>query len=194
MRKTLVAVLMMAALPLAAQEQKKPDAAPAADPMAAYIEMAKPVAEHKRLEEMAGRWNVTTSLWFDPAGKPVVSSGTGVGRMILGGRFLSLENDVGGQLPSQSLTIYGFDRRTNDFTLVGYDTLGTYYIEAAGKRDEAQNGIVLHGSYLQPPANREQKYRFVWTRPSADEHLTTLHFLIGEQWVRIAETRMTRAR
>jgi hypothetical protein len=94
---------------------------------------------------------------------------------------------------SESVTIYGFDRRTSDYTLVGMDTLSTYYITAAGKYDEAQKGIVLHGSYAQPPSMTETKYRFVWTKPGGKEHLFTLFFAMPDgKEMRVAETRFTR--
>ena len=178
--KKLLMVLILAA-PLGAQEA-----------LDFYVEQAKPVAEHQRLTELAGTWKVTTKLWFDPAGAPKVGSGRGTGKMILGGRFLSFETNLKGDFPQDSLSIFGFDRRTSEFTLVGYDTLGTYYITAAGKHDDAQKGIVLDGSYAQPPSGQEQKYRFVWTRPTANEHLMTLYFLINGKEERVAETRMMR--
>ncbi|HEV7765549.1 MAG TPA: DUF1579 family protein [Thermoanaerobaculia bacterium] len=156
-----------------------------------YIESAKPVAEHKRIAELSGTWKVTTKLWFGP-GEPQTASGTGEGKVILGGRFLEMTTDLKGALESESVTIYGFDRRTNDFTMIGIDTLGTYWISAAGKYDETQKGIVLHGSYAQPPTGQETKYRFLWSKPSENEHLLTLYFLMDGKDVRVAETRLVR--
>lgn len=184
-----IAGLLLIALSAVAQEEKKSAEEAMID---FYVEAARPVEEHKRLAELVGPWKVTTRLWFDPAGAPKVASGTGTGKMILGGRFLSLEADVKGDLPSQSLSILGFDRRTNEYTLVGYDTLGTYYITAAGKYDPAEKGVVLRGSYAQPPTNEQVQYRFVWTASSPKEHLLTLYFLTGGKDVRVAETRFAR--
>lgn len=188
MKRVLIALLLCTSAALA-QENKQSQADAV---MAGYIEAAKPVAEHRRLMELVGPWKVTTTLWFDPAAAPQVSAGSGTGRMILGGRFLQLDTTVSGAIPADHLTIFGFDRRTNDYTLVGFDTLGTYYITAAGKHDEARNGIVFHGSYLQPPAGTEQKYHFVWQTLSSREHVLTLYFAIGGKDVRVAETRLER--
>lgn len=184
MRQMTVAVLFIA-MSAAAQEA-------AQDPLAYYIETAKPVAEHARLAELSGPWKVASKLWFGP-GDPQISTGTGSGRMILGGRFLELTATTKGALDSEHVTIYGFDRRTSDYTLVGMDTLGTYYITAAGKYDQAEKGIVLHGSYAQPPSMKETKYRFVWTKPGEKEHLFTLFFTMTDgKEMRVAETRFTR--
>ena len=183
----LLVVLLHGAVPLLAQETKKSEADAMMD---FYIDAAKPVDEHKRLFELNGPWKVTTRFWFGDEMK--TSSGKGEGRMILGGRFLIVDTDTKGAFDSEAMTIFGFDRRTNDYTLVGYDTLGTYYITAAGKYDAAQKGVVLHGTYKQPPSGTDQPYRFVWTRPSDTEHLLTLYFVMGGKDVRVAETHFGR--
>jgi hypothetical protein len=188
MKKILIVLwLFVLAMPALAQEApKKPSDE---EMLAYYIETARPVEQHQRLVDLAGDWNVTTKLWFDPAGQPKVATGKGKGKMILGGRFVSVETDLGGDLPSQALTIFGFDRRTNEYTLVGFDTLGTYYIDAAGKTEGGK--VVLNGSYAQPPAGNLQKYRFVWTR-SAGGELLTLYFDMAGKDVKVAETILTR--
>lgn len=193
MKKALIALVLLA-VPLFAQEPpKKPTRAEIDAMMDFYVQSAKPVDEHKRLAELVGPWKVTTKLWFDPTSEPNTATGKGIGRMILGGRFLELETAVkGGGIDSESLTILGFDRRTSDYTMIGLDTLGTYYITAAGKPDAALKGVRLAGSYLQPPENTEQAYHFVWTTPSEREHLLTLYFTMGGTDVRIAETRLVR--
>ena len=183
--KRMIVGLLLIAVSAGAQEKAPPD------PMAYYIEMAKPVAEHARLAELTGPWKITTKLWFGP-GEPTTGSGTGSGKMILGGRFLEFTTELKGALASESVSIYGFDRRTNDYTLVGIDTLGTYYITAAGKYDEAQKAIVLSGSYAQPPSMTQTSYRFVWTKPSEKEHLMTLYFTMDGKDVRVGETHFTR--
>jgi hypothetical protein len=189
MKKMMVGCLFVAMSAFAQDATKKSDADAM---MQMYIESAKPVAEHKRLAELSGPWKVTTKLWFDPAGEPQTATGTGVGRMILGGRFLEMTTDLKGALESESLTLYGFDRRTNDYTMIGIDTLGTYSISAAGKYDESQKGVVLRGSYAQPPTGQEQKYWFLWTRASENEHLLMLYFVMNGKDVRVAETRLVR--
>lgn len=191
MKKILV-VLLLLATTIEAEEPAKKAKSEVDAMMEMYIETAKPVAEHQRLAELTGPWKVTTSLWFSPDGEAHVSSGTGSGRMILGGRFLVIESDLKGSFGAESMTIIGFDRRTNEYTMTGIDTLATYSIAAAGKYDAAQKGVVLHGSYAQPPSGQQQQYRFVWTTPSPREHLFTLYFLMDGKDVRVAVTRYSR--
>lgn len=190
MKRTIAVLLSLLALTAGAQEaEKKKTEAEAM--MEYYIESAKPVAEHKRLAELAGPWKATSNLWFG-TGDPVVANGTATGQMILGGRFLELHGTAKGPMHLEAITLMGFDRRTNEYTLIGLDTGGTYYITAAGKYDEAKKAVVMHGSYLQPPENTEQKYHFVWSTPSPREHVLTLFFNMGGKDVQVAETRYTR--
>lgn len=187
--KKILTVLSLFVLAMPALAQEAPKKPSDEEMLAYYIETARPVEQHRRLVDLAGDWNVTTKLWFDPAGQPKVATGKGKGRMILGGRFLSLETDVAGELPAQSLNILGFDRRTNEYTLVGFDTLGTYSIDAAGKSEGGK--IVMHGSYAQPPSGNLQKYYFVWTRHAGGEVLT-VYFDMGGKDVKVAESTLTR--
>jgi Protein of unknown function (DUF1579) len=187
MKKLLVA-LVLTALSAGAQEAQKKSEGDAM--MEYYIEQAKPVKEHERLAALAGPWKVTSTMWFGD--QAMASTGKGSGKMILGGRFLQLDAAMTGELSAEFLTLMGYDRRTGEYTMIGLDTVGTYYITAAGKYDEAKKAVVLHGSYMQPPTNQEQKYYFVWTNPGPREHLMTLYFTMGGTDVRVAETRYTR--
>lgn len=187
MKKLLVA-LVLTALTVSAQEAPKKSEAEAM--MEYYIEQAKPVKEHDRLAALAGPWKIASTLWFGDT--PTTSTGTASGQMILGGRFLELDARIAGELSGEMLTLMGFDRRTSEYTMIGLDTLGTYYITAAGKYDEAKKAVVLQGSYAQPPSGEMQKYSFVWTNPTPREHVMNLYFTIGGKDVRVAETRYTR--
>jgi hypothetical protein len=175
MKRIITPMLILACFSAFAEDSPKTKQPTTDDVMAMYAEMGKPVSEHRRLESFTGTWRVTAKMWFGPGEPPKVSTGTATGRLILGGRFLQIDATTKGVFASDSLTLMGFDRRTNDYTMVGYDTHGTYYITAAGK-ESADKSIVLNGSYLQPPHGGEQKYRFVWSAPSPDRHLMTLFF------------------
>jgi hypothetical protein len=189
--KRLVMALLMVSVSVSAQDAAKKKEIDAM--LASYVESAKPVAEHGRLAELAGDWKITNKLWVDPAGAPAVSSGTGRGKLILGGRFLQLETDLKGEMGAEGMMVMGFDRRTNDFTMFGIDSSGTYSITAAGKWSDTLKGVMLSGSYAMPPSLQEQKYRFEWTRVSDKEHLFTLYFNFDGKDVRVGETRYVRS-
>lgn len=193
MRRTVIA-LALAVCASAAFADEKPKKTELDPMLQMYVDAAKPVAEHDRLAALTGKWNIVTKLWFDPTAPPAVYSGTATAKMILGGRFLEIRSTATGQgITTDGLTIMGFDRRTSDYTMVGYDTLGTYYITAAGKHDDARKMMVLKGSYLQPPTNAEVKYRFEVTQNAKGDHVWTLFFDMGGNEVRVAETIYSKA-
>jgi hypothetical protein len=174
-----IAILLSTVLAVSAAAQDKKKSHSEAM-MEMYAELAKPVASHDRLHTFAGKWNVVSKMWMSPGAPPLSAKGTAKGHMILGGRFLQLDTSLSGPFASDSLTILGFDRRTSDYTMVGYDTMGTYYITAAGKHDVAKNALVLDGSYAQPPHGGMQSYRFVLDQPRASEHRMRLYFTMPD--------------
>jgi hypothetical protein len=62
--------------------------------------------------------------------------------------------------PVESVTLFGYDRRHEHYTMVGFDTMGTYYITAAGTYDEATRTLSLHGTDDDPVMGVVQDYTF----------------------------------
>src|SRR5687767_9937262 len=135
--------LVSFAIPAAAQTKPSPEA------IQKMLEPMKPVAEHQELAALAGRW--TQEITFSMGGPPMKAGGTVANRMILGGRFLISEgsstNPAGpgiGDPTLETMSLYGFDRRTKQFTIVHLDTMGTYYVTAAGNKTEPRT-VVMKG-------------------------------------------------
>jgi hypothetical protein len=114
---------------------------------------AQPAAEHRELAALAGRWNLQVT-YNAGGGKTMTATGTAENRMVLGGRFLISESTSSvpagapaGMKAIDSMRIYGFDRRTSTFTIVELDSMGTYWVTAAGTKKEA-GMIVMSGETL----------------------------------------------
>jgi hypothetical protein len=141
--------------------------------------------EHKVLAALAGRWSLeVTYNMGGPAAKSMTARGTATNRMILGGRFLSCEsvseNPAGSALGNakvEALTIYGFDRRTREYTVLGLDTMGTYWVSAAG-RSTPDMGIVMSGETPDEHAGSREirKYDMVLKVVDADTYVTQIIF------------------
>jgi hypothetical protein len=144
----LAAIALIALVLVAAAAVPPQDAAPppdAADPMVEMMKLAQPGPEHEELAKYAGTWECDVTLAMAPGAEPLRQTATVAARPILGGRFLQVETsgDVMGQ-PFESLTVFGFDRRHGQWTMVGFDTLGTYWVSATGERGE--DGVIrMHG-------------------------------------------------
>jgi hypothetical protein len=126
------------------------------------MELAKPGPEHKMLEKMVGTWEQTVKLWMSPGAEPAEMKGKAVNKMILGGRFLQSNISSGeGEMKSEGLNLMGYDRRHKQFTTVGFDTWGTYYVTAAGSYDKESKSIVMYGEDEEPTWEMTQKYNIV---------------------------------
>lgn len=146
------ALIMYVPATAAAQTQPTPSE------LQKLLDSLRPTTEHKDLAQLEGRWKIEGT--FLMGGPPMKTTGTVTNRMILDGRFLVSEgtsnNPSGFGDPTIGLmTIYGFDRRTSDFTIVAFDTMGTYYVTAAGKKD-ANRRIVMAGVIFKFPGQPDQ--------------------------------------
>lgn len=130
------------------------------------MESAQPGAEHEWLATLEGNWRSTAKVRMQPQAEPITMRGRMEARMILGGRWLQLREfgSFMGQ-PYEGLSFFGFDRRHGLFRSVGFDTLGTYYITASGKKRD-DGVLVLEGE--DQDLMGKQVYRFEWRRPDPD--------------------------
>jgi hypothetical protein len=145
----------------------------------------RPAAQHQELAALAGQW--TQEVTYSMGGPPMKATGTVTNRMILGGRFLVSEgtspNPAGpgmGDATLEFMSIYGFDRRTKEFTIIGLDTLGTYYVTAAGNKTEPRT-IVMRGESLDDhggsvPGSEMRKYDMVLRFVDPNTYVTEIIF------------------
>jgi hypothetical protein len=97
--------------------------------------------------------------------------------MILGGRFLQSDVSGGeGQMKMEGLNIMGFDRRHKNFTTVGFDTWGTYYVTGVGPYDEKTNSIIMYGEDEEATLGMTQKYDIIIRFIDDDTYVTEIVF------------------
>ena len=165
--------------------------------MEEYMELMKPGPEHEWLEQLVGTWNMRVSMWESPGEDPVLSDGISEHRMILGDRFLEMEAEAGKDaLYTKTLTIMGFDRRYEEFTFVGFDTWGTYYITAKGSYDKEARKWTLYGEDTDPVMDYMQKYHYHLTMLDDDTMKLEIIFidfpLVEEKEYKMLEIMYTR--
>jgi len=125
---------------------------------------------------MAGTWDAEIRVWTAPGAKPLTFKGRSENRIILGGRFLLSEGKSSGAgMTVETLNIIGFDRRHKKFTSISFDTMGTYYVSAAGPFDEARKAVVMYGEDVDPQLGT-QKYDFITRIISPDQYITEVVF------------------
>lgn len=193
MKALLLATALLAASPVAAQDQMKP---PTPEEMQAMMAMMGPGPEHKDFEPLAGTWDM--DITFNMGGPPMKVAGRAVNTLILGGRFLQSATKghaAAMGMDIESLSIYGFDRRTNEYTVVGYDTMGTYYVTAAGKKQPGAKEVVMQGSVEEnAPVRGRMDYDMVLRWVDADTYVSEIIFKFPAGPMKIAEMTFRRAK
>jgi hypothetical protein len=179
-----LAVVAAAAPTAPALAQQQPaevaPAAPGPDPAEMqqyYAKLLQPGEQHQLLATMAGNWEMSIQMWGKPGMEPMKSTAKGQNEMILGGRFLRVASS--GQMmgmKTESMTLMGFDGRSEKFTLVGFDTMGTYYVTAEGDYDAESKTFVLSGTSEHPKFGFSETYQFQLKLVSDDEHVMSLYF------------------
>ena len=138
---------------------------------------SQPGPEHERLAEMQGAWDVEMRLWPEPGAEPMTTTGTMEGEMIVGGRFLLLTTDIAGtEATQEQIWIVGFDRRADEYTIMGMDVSGTYWVTARGPAGEDGSHAVLSGEDYDAIFDGVQLYDFVLSWPDDDTFVVEIIF------------------
>ncbi len=98
----------------------------AADPPQDWTKYSTPGENHKKLAELAGKWNYTIKWWMSPDAKAEESKGKSSARMVFGNRFL--HEQVTGKMGKDKFEgagLTGFDTMKNEFQGTWADSMGT---------------------------------------------------------------------
>lgn len=174
------------------------DAGPSlADIRTMLAPQAATAEEHQLLERLVGSFKAESRMYFGagPGATPLTSRGTTSAEWILGKRFVSVTTRVGHgspekELESESLTIYGFDTRTRKYTVVAFDTLGTYWVSAEGDYAKDTGELRLAGTVVEGG----ETMKFKWNVRLAEKGFTTTieMRIAGDQWMKVAEVVSTK--
>lgn len=108
-RKAFPAVAALALIaPAAAQ--------PAKTPTAALDAAMTPGADHARLNDLVGKFDVAISVWLTPKNAPIMSRASAVASWVLDGRFV--QTSLSGFIDGEAYNAIGYS---------GYDNVGKVY-------------------------------------------------------------------
>ncbi len=196
MKSLTLAAALLIAVPASAQD---PQALPqqTAEEQQKQMELMGPGPEHAALEALVGAWDERVT--FNMGGPPIKSTGRAVNTMILGGRFLKTESrnaDAASGMNTESLSTFGFDRRTGEYTVVGFDTMGTYYVTGKGKRDAGAPQVVMQGELDETIGGQpmRMKYDMVLRWIDADHYGMDIIFHTPQGDMTVAEIRYARVK
>jgi hypothetical protein len=164
---------MLAGAALVQDEDQPPRSA--AEVQRLMLEAAQPGAEHELIARYCGDFDEEITFWMQPGAQPLKLKGSSEHEMVLGGRFrLSRAASEFMGSRTESMSMLGFDRRHEEFTLVSFDTAGTYWVSAQGPYDAETRTARMHGTDDDPIGGVVQDYDFVMTLVDDD----TLRFEI----------------
>lgn len=194
-RTSLLSVLLIASASAFAQQTPTPEQ------MAAAMATVMPGNHHRELALLEGRWTQDIT-YFMGTRDPIRSRGTATNRMILGGRFLLSERSSHVDSPSvgstkvEAMSIYGFDGRTNEYTMLELDTMGTYWVSAAGA-PAPDKTLLLSGETIDSQSRTREikKYDMVLRVVDTDTYVTEVVFkLPNRPPMKVVETVSRRIR
>lgn len=159
------AVLMAIAIPVQANDKKKPDGVPP-------VERGE---EHKVLQSLVGVWDAKVKLLIDPK-KPIESTGAMTRKMILGGNFLqeSYQGNFFGQ-KFEGLGIIGYDMVKEKFVNTWCDNRSTSIMILHGTYDSRKKIFTQVGEDYDATAMKALKVRDVLKIVSADEQVLEMY-------------------
>lgn len=176
--KCFAAVLVSAAIGLSAYAEDKPAAKQAqpqpseAEMMAMMVELAKPGANHKLLAAGVGTWTYTVKAWMnpDPSAPPTESTGTSVGKEVLGGRYIITEHSGKMLMPGpdgkmaevdfKGIATEGYDNVKKRFVSTWIDNMGTMIMVSEGVYD-AVNKVFTYQAEIEMIPGMKTKIREV---------------------------------
>ncbi|WP_435008413.1 DUF1579 domain-containing protein [Tundrisphaera lichenicola] len=138
-----------------------------------------PGEEHRRLEPLVGRWDVSVIYKLGP---DVERKGTAESeaRWVLDGRFLRQDyTSKLGNRPFEVVQFLGFDRRKGKFLELRMDNLDTGLMHNEGTISADGKTITCLGDRIDPASGKSRRLRTVTTLEDAD-HYTLEWFLEGD--------------
>lgn len=135
--------------------------------------------EHKRFEPFAGTFKAEIKMWMGP-GEPMVSTGTMVNELDLGGRYLKQvftgdPND--GPFPSfEGRGFWGYNTAEKKYEGFWIDNACTLMQTESGHVDEAGTVWTMHGEMTDPQSGGTLKKRSIITLEDNDHHSMEMYF------------------
>lgn len=154
-----------------AADAPKKDAPPMDDKaaMEAMAKAAAPGDAHKKLEPLAGSFEVKSKSWMDPSKPPEETTGSTTRKWILGNRYL--QEDYTGSFmgqPFSGMGIQGYDNVTKHYVSTWMDTMGTGIMNSTGTL--SGKTIKFNGTMVDPVSGKSGKYTMNLVIADNDHH------------------------
>ena len=152
--------------------------------------------EHRRLEPFAGTFRAEVSMWMG-GGDPMISTGTMVNELDLGGRFLrqTYKGDPNeGPFPEfEGRGFWGYNTITKRYEGFWIDNASTMMQIESGDLDASGKVWTMVGEMPNPATGDHMTKRSVIILQDKDNHRMEMYFDTGDGENKAMEIRYTRA-
>jgi len=154
----------------AGQAQEKPKA-----------DLNAPGAEHKKLDALAGAWDVTVRFPVGP-GKEMEGKSSCEAKWVMDGRFLRQEySSTFAGKPLTVVRYLGFDRHKGKFVEVQFESTHTDVMHNEGAISEDGKTITCWGTHIDAATGKESKVRSVTTFLDKDAFTLEMFYTEGKE-------------
>jgi hypothetical protein len=174
-----------------AQDKAKQD-----EMMKKWMEAATPNENHKKLNDLVGRWETTMSTWMNgPDKPPIVDKGSSELKWVLDGRFLMQESkgNMMGQ-PFSGMGFTGYDNLNKNFVSFWIDNSSTAMFTSEGNFDQTGKVLNFFGTMNEPMTGEHGKaVKYVLRMVDKDKWTFEFHdFAFPEGKTKVGEIIYTR--
>jgi hypothetical protein len=175
--------LVLAGADAASQENapKQPSPTEMQEMMKKWQEIATPGAGHKVFENLIGKWETTTSMWWSKDSSPQQSKGASDVRWIMDGRYVleEVSGDMMG-MPWRGMGVTGYDNFKKKYVFTFLDNMGTAILTGEGDFDGKKNVLTSYGKMDEPLTGEKNKtVKYVTRILSKDKHVFEIYDLVG---------------
>ena len=130
------------------------------------MELAKMNENHKLLSSLAGTWTYSVKMWMnpDPNAPPTTSTGTGVRKAMMDGRYFTFEVTGQMKMPGadgkmkemefKGMALEGYDNVKKKFVSSWCDNMGTGIFLSEGSYDAASKTFTYTGEWEVMPGTK----------------------------------------
>lgn len=129
--------------------------------MAKWMEAMTPGAQQQMLAKSVGTWNLKNTMWMEPNSEPMVTTGTCVNEMLLGGRYL--QGKITAQMmgmPFEGISLTAYDNAAKQYQNTWIDNMGTGIMFTTGNVG-ADGKLTMTGTMVDPMTGKPCNIREV---------------------------------
>jgi Protein of unknown function (DUF1579) len=152
----------------------------------AMLKAATPGEQHKKLEPLAGTWELSVQSWMDPSKPPSASKATSEIKWIMGNRFL--EETVKGEFAGMEFNgrnLIGYDNLRKKYTTVWISTMCTSIANGTGEMSADGKTLTTQTEGVDPISGQTIKGKDVLQIVSNDNLEATFYKTLGGQEVKV---------